>query len=492
MNTNEQTYEEIIRKQIGNTLNTTSLGIGFRKAGKVRDTYRVELESGEAVILVTTDRVSAFDRNIAVIPYKGQVLNLVSKWWFEKTQHLVPNHLVSCPDPNTVVCKSCTVFSVEFVVRSYLTGSTATSIWTHYNKGAREYCGHKLPEGLKKNQKLAENIVTPTTKDDVHDELITAEEIVRSGRMTKEEWQYCHDAALKLFAFGQEIAKKNGLLLVDTKYEFGKDKEGNILLIDEIHTPDSSRYWLADSYASRFEKGEEPLSVDKDILRRWYNENSNPYKDEVLPKAPDHLVVSLSERYIELYERITGEKFDFHAAGTSGGPTAQAQMDPLTALHAHITRHDLLVSNLRTAGLIPSPTKKAVILMGSDVDAPWANAIVKFLEKHGLSFEIHQGSAHKSPLKVLSVLNRFEAEKKSHGGVVVYITIAGRSNALSGFVAANTSFPTLACPPFKDKLDMMVNINSTLQMPSDVPALTVLEPSNCALAVKRIFDLIPQ
>jgi len=339
---------------------------------------------------------------------------------------------------------------------------------------------------LKKNQKLPENIVTPTTKDDVHDELITAEEIVSSGRMTKEDWQYCHDVALKLFALGQEVAKEHGLLLVDTKYEFGKDEEGNILLIDEIHTPDSSRYWLADSYEERFARGEEPLSVDKDILRRWYNDNSNPYKDEVLPKAPEDLVVTLSSRYIELYERITGEKFAFHDEEEK-----EPAVDPLTKQVVKVTRHDKLVANLRGAGVLKAPTKKAVILMGSDVDLPWANSIAKFLEKHGLSYEIHQASAHKQPLKVLSILNRFQDEKKNHGGVVVYVTIAGRSNALSGFVSANTTFPTLACPPFKDKVDMMVNINSTLQMPSDVPALTVLEPSNCALAIKRIFDLIP-
>lgn len=482
-------YTEKIRKQLGNTLDTTSLGVGYRKAGKVRDTYKLKVEEDkEVVVLVTTDRVSAFDRVISVIPYKGQVLNLVSKWWFEKTQHIVPNHLISSPDPNTVVCKSCNVFSIEFVVRSYLTGSTSTSIWTHYSKGAREYCGHKLEDGLKKNQKLPEAIVTPTTKDDVHDELITAEEIVSSGRMSKEDWQYCHDVALKLFAFGQEVAQQHGLILVDTKYEFGKDAEGKILLIDEIHTPDSSRYWLADSYEERFAKGEEPLSVDKDILRRWYNDHSNPYKDEVLPKAPEELVVTLSARYIELYERITGEKFQFHDEEES---TAEPAVDPLTKQPIKFSRHDRLVTNLRNAGVFKTPSRKAVIIMGSDIDRPWANNITKFLEKHGISFEVHQASAHKQPLKVLSLLNRFQDEKNKHGSVVVYVTIAGRSNALSGFVSANTTFPTLACPPFKDKTDMLVNIHSSLQMPSDVPALTVLEPSNCALAIKKIFDLLP-
>jgi len=323
----------------------------------------------------------------------------------------------------------------------------------------------------------------------VHDELITAEEIVSSGRMTKEEWDYCHDAALNLFKFGQETAIKNGLILVDTKYEFGKDAEGKILLIDEIHTPDSSRYWLADSYQERFDKGEEPASVDKDILRRWYNDHSNPYKDEVLPKAPEHLRVTLSERYIELYEKITGEKFVFHEneEPKKEGPA----LDPLTQQPIKFSRHDRLVANLRKAGIINTITKKAVMIMGSDIDLSWAKNIAKFLEKHGISYEIHTASAHKTPLKALSILNRFEAERKQHGGAVVFVTIAGRSNALSGFVSANTSYPTLACPPFKDKLDMMVNINSTLQMPSDVPALTVLEPSNCALAIKKIFDLIP-
>jgi phosphoribosylaminoimidazole-succinocarboxamide synthase len=205
--------------------------------GKVRDIY----ECANTMVLITTDRQSAFDRNLASIPFKGQVLNLTSQWWFSQTQHIIRNHIIGCPHPNTTVGRKCTVFSVEFVMRGYITGSTNTSLWTHYSNGVREYCGHHIPDGLVKNQKLERNLLTPTTKDDKHDELISAEEVVAQGRMTQEEWDTCAEAAQALFAFGQEIAAKRGLILVDTKYEFGKDADGNITLLDEIHTPDSRR-----------------------------------------------------------------------------------------------------------------------------------------------------------------------------------------------------------------------------------------------------------
>ena len=279
----------------------------IKKSGKVRDLLICE----DCVVMIATDRQSAFDRQLTAIPFKGQVLNLTSLWWFENTKHLVPNHVLASPHPNITIGKKCTVFTIEFVMRGYITGTTSTSMWTNYAKGVRNYCGHILPEGLIKNQKLDENKLTPTTKDDAHDELISAEEIVSSGRMTLEDWKVCSKYAHDLFAYSQERALEKGLILVDTKYEFGKDMDGNILLIDEIQTPDSSRYWLAHSYGSRMDAGEEPENIDKEFLRKWFASNCDPYNDEVLPDAPADLVNELSRRYIMIYEILTGLKFDF-------------------------------------------------------------------------------------------------------------------------------------------------------------------------------------
>ncbi len=220
--------------------------------GKVRDIYLCE----DTVVLVTTDRLSAFDRSVAVIPLKGRVLNLLSLWWFNHTKHIVPNYILSSPHPNVTVGKRCKVFPIEFVMRGYLTGSTATSLWTAYSKGSRHYCGHHLPDGLIKNQKLESNILTPTTKDEEHDALISADEILSRGLMTQAHWETCEKYAQELFALGQTVAHSKGLILVDTKYEFGVDGEGRVLLVDELHTPDSSRFWGAGSYEERFRNGE--------------------------------------------------------------------------------------------------------------------------------------------------------------------------------------------------------------------------------------------
>lgn len=272
----------------------------------MRDIY----EGGDHLVLVTTDRQSAFDRVLASIPFKGQVLNETSLWWFNKTQHITPNAVVSTPDKNVTIAKKCTVFPVEFVVRGFVTGSTDTSLWTVYSKGVRNYCGNALPEGMVKNQKLPVNILTPTTKAADHDVPVSPDEIIKLGLMTQEEYDEVSSKALSLFAYGQQVALKNGLLLVDTKYEFGKGTDGTIMLIDEVHTPDSSRYWIANSYEERFNAGLEPENVDKEFLRLWFKGHCNPYEDEVLPEAPEELVCELSWRYIFLFETITNSNFE--------------------------------------------------------------------------------------------------------------------------------------------------------------------------------------
>ena len=252
---------------------------------------------------------------LATIPFKGQVLNLTSAWWFDKTKHIIPNHVLKIPDPNVTLAKKCKVFPIEFVVRGYITGSTSTSLWTVYNNGDREYCWNKLPEGLKKNQRLNKNMLTPTTKEEHHDRPISPKDIVEEGWMTEEDWEYCSKKALELFAFGQETAMKNGMILVDTKYEMGKDTSGDIVLIDEIHTPDSSRYWIAESYSDRIKNNQEPQNIDKEFLRLWFVDNCDPYNDKTLPEAPLDLVAELSSRYIYLYETITGGIFPFPDTG---------------------------------------------------------------------------------------------------------------------------------------------------------------------------------
>ena len=304
-------YKDRISVELSNTLTETTLGAIKKKKGKVRDQYKLN----DSLALITTDRQSAFDRVLASVPFKGQVLNLASAWWFDQTKHIIDNHVVNVADPNVIIAKRCKVFPIEFVVRGFITGSTSTSLWTVYNNGDREYCGNKLPEGLKKNEKLESNMLTPTTKEEHHDRPISPEEIVSENWMTKEDWDYCSQKALELFEFGQKKAQENGMILVDTKYEMGRDENGKILLIDEIHTPDSSRYWITDTYEERMSSGQEPQNIDKEFLRLWFVDNCDPYNDKELPPAPDDLVIELSSRYIYLYETITGSVFPFPDRG---------------------------------------------------------------------------------------------------------------------------------------------------------------------------------
>ena len=309
MNVIESTehYKARINAELNNTLTETALSSGSKRTGKVRDQYELD----NKIVLITTDRQSAFDRVLASIPFKGQVLNLTSAWWFDQTKDIIPNHVIKIPDPNVTIVKKCEVFPIEFVVRGYITGSTSTSLWTVYNNGDREYCGNTLQEGLVKNQKLDTNMLTPTTKEEHHDRPISPDEIISEEWMTQKDWGYCSQIALELFAFGQVKSRQNGMILVDTKYEMGRDKDGIIRLIDEIHTPDSSRYWVANTYEERMSAGQEPQNIDKEFLRLWFVDNCDPYNDEILPDAPEELVAELSSRYIYLYETVVGESFPF-------------------------------------------------------------------------------------------------------------------------------------------------------------------------------------
>ncbi len=277
--------------------------------GKVRDNY--DLPDGRR-ILITTDRLSAFDINLACIPCKGQVLTQTARFWFEATKDICPNHVLAYPDPNVVIGQHLNILPVEIVVRGYLAGTTGTSILTMYNKGQRSMYGVTLPDGMRDNQKLPHPIITPTTKaaDGGHDMPLTPEEIVSGGLLPASQWRAVTEYALALFARGQKMAAENGLILVDTKYEFGTDASGRIVLADEIHTPDSSRYWFQDSYQARFEAGARPESFDKDVMRSWVAARCDPYKDPI-PSIPAEIVLETAQVYIAAFERITGRAFDY-------------------------------------------------------------------------------------------------------------------------------------------------------------------------------------
>jgi len=279
--------------------------LGKRTQGKVRDVY----EEGERLYLIATDRYSAFDRNLTLIPLKGQALTETSLFNFLQTEDIIQNHIIENPDPNVLVCKKCTVAPIEVIVRGYITGVTDTALWTRYEKGQRDFTDFNLPEGMKKNQKLTKLVVTPTTKFEEHDRNLTYSEIIEGKYLTKKQWDEVYKVALQLFARGQEVAARSGLILVDTKYEFGYDVNGKLTLIDEVHTQDSSRYWVATSYEERMSRGEEPEYFDKEFLRLWYKEHCDPYKDKVLPEAPEAMRLELARRYIEIYEKLTGKEF---------------------------------------------------------------------------------------------------------------------------------------------------------------------------------------
>jgi phosphoribosylaminoimidazole-succinocarboxamide synthase len=279
-----------------------------RQRGKARDNY--DLADGRRII-IATDRLSAFDRIIAAVPFKGPVLTQTARYWFDATRDICPNHVLAYPDPNVLVCRRLAIMPVELVVRDYLTGTTATSIWPMYRAGRRRLYGIDFPDGLEQNQKLPATIITPTTKaaEGAHDEPLTADDIAGRGLLSAAEWRRVSELALALFARGREMARERGLILVDTKYEFGFAPNREIVLADEIHTPDSSRYWLAASYADRFAAGEPPESLDKDFLRRWVYARCDPYRDPV-PPIPREVILEAARRYIAAFETVTGLEFE--------------------------------------------------------------------------------------------------------------------------------------------------------------------------------------
>jgi phosphoribosylaminoimidazole-succinocarboxamide synthase len=299
---------EDIQQVLPMAFDHSNLPLPGKQHGKVRDWYSLPAQRR---LIVTSDRLSAFDRNLAVVPYKGQVLNQLAAWWFEQAKDVIPNHLLTIPDPNCAVVQEVEPLPVEVIVRGYITGVTSTALWYRYNLGEREIYGYRFPDGLRKNQQLPEAIITPTTKGGVtgHDERLTCAEVVEKGYLPQAAWDVIQSSALQIFQRGQEVAARAGLILVDTKYEFGRTSDGEIILIDEVHTPDSSRFWKADNYTERFDQGLEPENFDKEFIRMAFAELG--YRgDGEPPQVPEKLWVQASQRYIQIYEMLTGLVFD--------------------------------------------------------------------------------------------------------------------------------------------------------------------------------------
>ncbi|MBU1992663.1 MAG: phosphoribosylaminoimidazolesuccinocarboxamide synthase [Patescibacteria group bacterium] len=316
--------QETLRFQLPHCITGTDLPIeGEKYEGKVRDNYMI----GDKRIIVVTDRLSAFDRIITLIPFKGQVLNQMAKFWFEQTADICPNHVIEVPDPNVTVGRECTPLPVEMVIRGYITGVTTTSAWYNYEKGVRNFCGNELPEGMKKNQKFDQPIITPSTKAEHggHDESVSREQILERGVVTEEQFDTMAEVSLKLYQRGVEIAARQGIILVDTKYEFGLDEDGVVTLIDEIHTPDSSRFWFANEYEQRFAAGEEQKKIDKEYVREWLAGQGFLGEGQI-PEIPDDVRVETARRYIEAFELITGQTFEAEV-----GPASDRIENNLTA-----------------------------------------------------------------------------------------------------------------------------------------------------------------
>jgi phosphoribosylaminoimidazole-succinocarboxamide synthase len=306
--------EEVLRAQLAHTLDKTPWhalrGRDLpRYDGKVRDCF-IDADHHERVIVVT-DRLSAFDSVVGTIPFKGQVLNQLAQFWFEQTRSLAPNHMLRVPDPNVMIARECEPLPVELVMRAYLTGVTSTSIWKAYEAGARTFCGHALPEGMKKNQPLPRPILTPSTKaaKGDHDVSVSKDELLAMGRIAPDVFERAAAIAETLFAAGQAHAARRGLILADTKYEMGLAPDGTITVIDEIHTPDSSRYWYADDYEARLAKAEEPRSLDKEYVRRWLAGEARWTGDGPPPVMPAEIRCEAARRYIASYELVTGQPF---------------------------------------------------------------------------------------------------------------------------------------------------------------------------------------
>lgn len=454
---------------------------GLKKihSGKVRESFRTR--SSTSRYLLATDRVSAFDHKLQTpIPFKGSVLNMLSYFWFARTSHIVRNHFIRLIDPNIMEVKEVKAIPLEIIVRTYLTGS----LWRSYQGGRRVYDGTTLPDNLKKNCLLPAPIspdrpmITFTTKG-ITDLEISRENIIKEGLLTAKQLEEIMIRSSRLFAYASELSKSKGIILVDTKYEFGVDDDGQLTLIDEIHTPDSSRFWDAEEYLKNPQEIESVASMDKEFLRQWLRENEQDIvnqppsdsKDHASAHStgkitlPEHIVNELSKRYLQLYSRITGD--------LSHPKILTDKMDPETRIY-----YNLLKAGVITPGLVS-------IIMGSKSDLDFAKKIKCVVEKYGISCEFRVISAHKNGEEIYPL----SLEYNYAVGPLVVIAVAGKSNALGGALAMNLNAPVINCPYMSDKLDFILNINSSLLMPSKTPVATITDPESAALFALRCLQI---
>ncbi len=431
------------------TLNDFTIGqLEHLHRGKVREIY--EAGPGE-LLIVATDRLSAFDSVLDTpIPGKGAVLSSLAAWWFEQTADIVPNHLLRVVDPSACVVRRCDPVKIEVIVRGYLCGS----MWRRYRAGERNFEGHLLPDGLTENARLPHPIVTPTTKEK-SDRPITPTAIVSEGWTSQEVWVQMERTGLELFARGTDLLASKGIILVDTKYEFGQH-DGELLLIDEIHTPDSSRFWPADSW---HRDPASAVQLDKEFVRKWLMAHKK--NGRVPSSLPAEVVAETTVRYRSIFERITGRT------------APELPRNAASRLY-----HNLVTSEVIREGYI-------VIIMGSPVDEPHCLEIKGLIEPYDIACHMRVVSAHKNGERIFDMAN-FYNRSIDPGSV---IAVAGLSNGLGGALAANLVLPVTNSPPFKDRMDMLVNINSSLMLPSMTPAGTVVRPKNAAMLSLRNLNL---
>jgi len=417
-------------------------------SGKVRESLRVD----EATrLIVATDRLSAFDRVLNTpIPFKGAVLNSMSAFWFTEARPIIENHLLRSIAPNAMLVKKAVPIRIEMVVRGYLAGS----MWRRYADGERCFSGVTVPDHLERNQRFPQPILTPTTKEE-KDRQITPQEIVGVGLATEAVYEQMERASLELFRYGTELLAKKGIILVDTKYEFGL-LDGELILIDELHTPDSSRFWSADDYA------EDPETVspwDKEYVRAWLLEQEK--EGERPNQLPDEIVDETSKRYGAIYERITGESLP------------ESANDPAQTLYRRLVDEGLIKDGY------------VAIVMGSPRDRAFGQRIAECLEGYEVAVDMRVASAHKTPEAIGRIAKEYN-DSLEPGAI---IAVAGLSNGLGGALAANATLPVFNCPVFKDASDMALNINSSLMLPSMTPASTAIRPENASLAALRSLNL---
>ena len=427
--------------------------------GKVRDSLRAP--SGDRLIIVT-DRLSAFDNVLeTAIPHKGAVLNGLANFWFEKTAHIIPNHVIKLVDANAMLVKEAQPIKVEMIVRNYITGSMLRG----YQKGQRTFSGVTVPDGLTKHQQFPEPIVTPTTKEE-SDREITPENLVSEGWVTKELYDQMAVKSQMLFAVGSRLLAEKGIILVDTKYEFGL-LNGQLILIDEMHTPDSSRFWSAEDYAKNPETVEQ---MDKEYVRQWLIANK---KDGEYPRAlTPEVAQEASRRYLDIYERITGEAL----------PSAETAAADAPGSGRHDARARLL-ANLVNAGLVKDAWVN--IVMGSPADKEHCEKIRQQFEGYDVFTQLRVTSAHTNGEAIAGLAEIWNNSLEP--GVI--IAVAGLSNGLGGALAANVNVPVISCPPYKDYAELAMNLNSSVIMPSGTPNLTVVRPDNAAQAALRALNI---